>query len=101
MKQKIFRYAFLAAVVCSLSLTADAQKRKTSKRTATKKSTTKKSTKQQDQVVAPVPATPMITYNYDSLPVKPPVTSFENDNIVERLLIAAGGFDVQHPRRVQ
>lgn len=86
MKQKIFRYAFLAAVVCSLSLSADAQKRKTSKRTATKKSTTKK-TKQPDQVITPVPAAPVLAYNYDSLPVKPPVSSFENDNIVERLLI--------------
>ena len=86
MKQKIFRYAFFAAVVCSLSLTADAQKRKTSKRTATKKSTTKKTTKQVDQVVAPA-ATPTLSYNYDSLPVKPPIASFENDNIVERLLV--------------
>jgi gliding motility associated protien GldN len=85
MNIKFFKYALVLTIAfTAVASEADAQKKGTKARTKTRRTTTKAPVVQQP----PAPAAPQLpAYNYDSLPVRPPVTSYENDNVVERLLV--------------
>jgi gliding motility associated protien GldN len=86
MNKRFLKQALFLAVLLGFGLMADAQKRSTKKRATTKKATTKKAATKKEEVAAAATAQPQ-GYNYDSLPVKQPIVSYEVDNVIERLLV--------------
>jgi gliding motility associated protien GldN len=70
--------------VALLAVCGDTYAQRNKKTRSTKKSTTKKSNKPAPVVDQPVQAPAM---KLDSLPIKMPLASFENDNTIERLLV--------------
>jgi gliding motility associated protien GldN len=85
MNTRFLKQITLVLVLLGLGLAVDAQ-RPTRKRATTKKSTTRRAPARTAAPAAAAEA-PAPAYNYDSLPVKPPIASYENDNIIERLLV--------------
>jgi gliding motility associated protien GldN len=85
MKNMNLKIVLLFATLFFVSEVGFAQKGRTkTKRTSSTKKSTKKSTNA-NTVAATATATP--AFNYDSLPIKPPIASMENDNAIERLLV--------------